>query len=240
MTPRRPTRRRPAVRSARPSRSAAIGGTRVARRAGMSAATTVDRDADHQRDDDRPRLRRRCRRRQADPERIEQRVDALREAEPASSPSTDAEQADRAAPRRTPRRASGGATAPSVRSIAELADALGDGDREGVEDQEGADEQRHAGEHQQEGRQEAEGVADLVRCCGLAFSSRGLDLDAGGTTRSIRALQLSGRRRRSPRPRSGRSGRRLPVMRWASGSVSWAMLAPPKDAPPSSASPTSR
>ena len=44
----------------------------------------------------------------------------------------------------------------------ELAHALGDGDREGVEDQEGAHEQRDEGEREQEGLQEPEVVADVL------------------------------------------------------------------------------
>ena len=53
--------------------------------------------------------------------------------------------------------------APSVRSMPELADALGDRDRERVEDQEAAHQQRHAAEHEQHDPEEAEVVLDVLR-----------------------------------------------------------------------------
>ena len=62
-----------------PSRTAAIGGTRVARIAGPQRGEHGDHDADEQRDDDRPRREHRRGLRQVDAERDEQRVQPLRE-----------------------------------------------------------------------------------------------------------------------------------------------------------------
>ena len=112
----------------------------------------------------------------------------------------------------------------------ELGDPLGDGDREGVEDQEGADEDGDEAEDEQEGLQEAEVVADFFGAAVGVFLRR-LDPRRG----RHRALDPPFERRRrdavrAPRPRSGRSGRALWVSRWATGSVTWAMLAPPKEA----------
>ena len=53
--------------------------------------------------------------------------------------------------------------APSVRSMPELADALGDRDRERVEDQEAAHQQGHAAEHEQDHAEETELVLDVLR-----------------------------------------------------------------------------
>ncbi|MGD0996921.1 MAG: hypothetical protein ABR941_01190 [Thermoleophilia bacterium] len=61
----------------------------------------------------------------------------------------------------------------------ELADALGDGDREGVEDDEGADDHGHPAEGQQDGSQNvADGVADGLGRVGHGLR-RGLDLGVG-------------------------------------------------------------
>ena len=96
--------------STAPSRTAAIGGTRVARSAGRSAASTVI--------DDRRRAARRrscasrtrSRLRQVDAEGDEQRVQALGEREPGKQPDHRREQADQRAPRAAPSAAPAGAS----------------------------------------------------------------------------------------------------------------------------------
>ncbi len=93
---------------------------------------------------------------------------------------------------------------------AELARALGDGDRERVEDQEGADEQRHAREHEQDDRQEGEVAGDLVRLALGVLLGRSRPAPASGMTSRMRlASSLVGDARR-PRPR--RSGRTRPLV----------------------------
>ena len=122
----------------------------------------------------------------------------------------------------------------------EFADPLGDGDREGVEDQEGADEDGDEAEDEEEGLQEAEVVADFFRAAVGVFL-RGLDPDPGRHPLGDPPFQ----RRRPRRPSSAATEiwskrPRLWVSRWATGSVTWAMLAPPKEALPSWVKPTSR
>ena len=73
---RREAARRATFGSVAPSRTAAIGGTRVARIAGKSPATTVTSDADEERDDDRARREDGLGRRQLEPERPEERLRA--------------------------------------------------------------------------------------------------------------------------------------------------------------------
>ena len=119
----------------------------------------------------------------------------------------------------------------------ELGDPLGDGDREGVEDQEGADEEGDAGEDEQGDRRNPRFVADLVRLA-VGVLLRGLDQDRGRVT--FDPLLEALRRRRLGRDRDLVEAPSLPVTRCASGRVSWAMLAPPKEASPSLVSPTSR
>ena len=61
----------------------------------------------------------------------------------------------------------------------QLADALGHGDREGVEDQEAAHQQGHSAEHEQDHPQEAEVVLDVLRLA-LGRLVAGLDRETGG------------------------------------------------------------
>ena len=112
---------------------------------------------------------------------------------------------------------------------AELARALGDGDREGVEDDERPDDQRDVGEDEQEGAQEAQ----------VAFQF-------GGLRRRLLRRPCALRRARQRPPARGRAARPAsrpaaaatsiwskrpssPATRWASASVSSAAAAPPKD-----------
>ena len=67
--------------SVAPSRTAAIGGTRVARRAGKSPASERHERADEQRDDDRARGEDRLRLRQVEVERLEELAQADGETE---------------------------------------------------------------------------------------------------------------------------------------------------------------
>ncbi len=103
--------------------------------------------ADEQRDDDRARLDDRAGVRQVGADGLEQRLQALRDERPPSSP-TSGPRAEHEAlgDDRAQDLAARGAERPQER---ELARALGDGDREGVEDDERADEERDAGEHEQ-------------------------------------------------------------------------------------------
>ena len=100
-----------------PSRIAAIGGTRVARSAGGSPASTRDDDADEQRDDDRARLQHGAAVGQVGAERLEQlRRAPARAPIPASRPSTAPTHARAAALRTTTERRICAREAPSVRS----------------------------------------------------------------------------------------------------------------------------
>ena len=65
--------------SSAPSRTAAIGGTRVARSAGKKLAISVTRIPERERDHDRARLEQEPVVRQREPDRVEQREEALRE-----------------------------------------------------------------------------------------------------------------------------------------------------------------
>ena len=87
---------------------------------------------------------------------------------------------------------------------AELARALGDRDREGVEDLEGAHEQRDPGEHEQRDPQEAEVARDVVRLA-LRRLFAGLGDQVGRQDPGDPVAQLG--RPRRPRPRRPRSGR---------------------------------
>ena len=132
-----------------PSRTAAIGGTRVARFAGRMLASSVmpvpsSSDTMTVRDcDDRRGVR------QVDAERAEQRDHALGEPEAEHEPDHRGHQADHEALEhdRAHDLLARGAERPQR---GELARALRDGDRQGVEDHERADEQRDAGEAEQE------------------------------------------------------------------------------------------
>ena len=122
---------------------------------------------------------------------------------------------------------------------AELGDPLGDRDREGVEDQEGADEDRDEGEDEQEDLQEAEVVADFFGAAVGVFLGR-LDPDPGRHLRARSAA--SARVAETPSSAATEIWSKRPtlwVSRCATGSVTWAMLAPPKEAPPSRVKPTS-
>ena len=122
----------------------------------------------------------------------------------------------------------------------ELAGALGDRDREGVEDQERADEQGDPGEDQQRGLDEAGELADVV-ALGLDVLGAGLDLEVVGQ-RGLRAIAASwsGETPSSAATEIWSNSPSLPVIRWASGRVSTAIVAPPNESTsPSVAIPTS-
>ncbi len=171
--------RRPRARciGTTPSRRASTGGTRIARIAGATLATRLTsvptrtvtmtvrvsmttpllgRSA--------PKALKSARRSAAVPMPEHEADDAADEAE--QQPLAD----DRA-----PDLAARGAEGAQQR---ELAHALGDGDREGVEDEEGADEQRDEGEREQEGLQEAEVVADVLGLLGRLLLA-GAHVDVG-------------------------------------------------------------
>ncbi len=74
----------------------------------------------------------------------------------------------------------------------------------------------------------------------LAFCSAVSTRSVGGTTRSIRCFSSSGDTSGLSPTEIWLKRPTLPVMNWASGSVSCAMLAPPNEVPPSSVRPTSR
>ena len=101
-----------------PSRTAAIGGTRVARKAGRSAASRVttvpsdDRDDHGTRGEDEPGLR------QVEPERLEELVEALREAEADEQPDDRREDPRHEALEDRRSRAPAARVAPTVRSVA--------------------------------------------------------------------------------------------------------------------------
>ena len=119
-----------------PSRTAEIGGTRVARIAGLQRREQRDDDADRQRDDDRARGEDRSRLRQVDPEVDEQRVEPLGEAEPEE----EARRRRRATPITNASSITDHEHLPPVRAErpqrGELARPLGDRDRERVRDHE--------------------------------------------------------------------------------------------------------
>ena len=105
--------------------------------------------AEQQRDDDRARLERQAGLRQRQPERAEERTEALREADTRRETDERGEEPDReglehdGAEHLAPR----GAERPQCR---QLACALRDGDRKGVEDDEAADEERDHAEADEE------------------------------------------------------------------------------------------
>ena len=177
--------------SSAPSRTAAIGGTRVARIAGNSPAstvisvptrseTTIVRGAKTVSASGRSRL-----------ERAEQRLEALREPEPEEEPDDGREEADheRLEQHRAEHLPPGGAERPQRR---ELARPLGDRDRERVEDHERADEQRDPGEGEQEVADERRELADLVLRLLRLLGAR-LHLRVGGEERLDVGDQLLGR-----------------------------------------------
>ncbi len=180
-----------------PSRIAAIGGTRVARRAGKKPAAHGHDDADEQRDDHRARLEDRAVVRQVGSEGLEQPVQRRREPDPDGQADGRAED-----PKQQPfddDRAhdlpAGGAERPQQ---TELPRALGDGDREGVEDDEGPDDDRHVGEDQEEGPQEAELFFEFL-CLVGGF------LGAGAHDERVRAARRGRARRAFPgRPPASR------------------------------------
>ncbi len=162
------TAKRPCVIGVRggistPSRSAAIGGTRVARSAGIrpaSSVTIVPTSSE-------TTIVRVC---STVPLSGRSAPKALNSWSSAGASSDAAEQAQQRAAN-TQQHAFEDHRAQDLRARgaeraqqAELARALRDGDREGVEDDEGPNEQRDVGEDQQEGAQEAE----------VAFEVRGL------------------------------------------------------------------
>ena len=107
----------------------------------------------------------------------------------------------------------------------ELADPLGDGDREGVEDQEGADEDGDEAEDEQEGLQEAEACRGFLRSRGRrfpvpvstrtpagisrgdpAFQRRRRDAVGGGDRDLVEAADLVGERLRDRQRHLGDAG----------------------------------
>ena len=103
--------------SVAPSRTAAIGGTRVARRAGTMLASSVIAGAEQQRDDDRARRDDRRRLRQLDAQRAEQRDQALGDPDPEHEADHRGEEPDHEALEPTERMTCL-REAPSVRSVA--------------------------------------------------------------------------------------------------------------------------
>ena len=165
------------VSSTAPSRSPVTGGTRVARSAGISAAstarpvpstseTTIVRVCDHRAraSGGRSRARRRA-------------PDHRGEGDTGQQSEHRGEQPDRERldHHRGDDLAAVGAEGAQHR---ELAGALGDRDREGVEDQERGDEQGDAREDQQRRLEDADELADVVLLV-LGVLLAGLDLDAG-------------------------------------------------------------
>ena len=156
--------------------SAWTGETRVARRAGASAASDGHADADDERDRDRARGELHAGTRDAHAGGVEQRAEQLGEPKPGEEPgggrrgAEDERLADDGGHDLAARRA-------ERAQQRELARPLRDGDREGVEDDERADEQRGAGEREEHRREEAaDRVVDLV---GLLLGSgcAGLDVE---------------------------------------------------------------
>ena len=164
--------------SSDPSRTAAIGGTRVARLAGSDAREQRDDRAQEERDDDRARLDDRPGVGEVDAERDEQGVHALGDADAEDQPDERGQQADHEAfdLHRAQDLLARGAEGPQG---GELAGPLGDRDRQGVEDHERAHEQRDAAEAEQEDPDEAEALVRLLG--GLRGLVRGkLDVGVGG------------------------------------------------------------
>ena len=122
----------------------------------------------------------------------------------------------------------------------ELGDPLGDGDREGVEDQEGADEDGDEAEDEQEGLQEAEACRGFLRSCGRRFPAPVSTRTAAGISRSIRRFSAVGETPVAAATEIWSKRPTLWVSACATGSVTWAMLAPPKEALPSWVKPTRR
>ena len=200
--------------SVAPSRTAAIGGTRVARRAGRMLASSVipmptPSRRDRARRDDRRPLR------QLDAHGVEQHDHALRDPVSDHEAERRGEQAEHEALEhdRAHDLLARGAERPQRR---ELTRALGDGDRERVEDHERADQQRDAAEGQQEAsgssRSRAPSLRGLVER-GLAV----LDLQVGGEQRLDGATSSRPTCPAWPRSRSSRSD----PSRWNSV---WAVL----------------
>ena len=155
----RPSRPSGSVRSATrgsvaPSRTAAIGGTRVARTAGRRLASSVTMIPTSERDDDRARLEDQPAVRQREADGVEQLEEPLARARARGRArrSTRAipidERLDDDRAQHLPARRADRA------QRRELARALGDRDRERVRDHEAADEERDAAEREQEAAQE--------------------------------------------------------------------------------------
>ena len=94
-----PEARESSSRQVAPSRTAAIGGTRVALIAGPEAREQRHDDADDEADDDRARSEDRAALREVDADRDEQRVQALRDPEPEEEAEHRSERARPRAPR---------------------------------------------------------------------------------------------------------------------------------------------
>ena len=154
-----------------PSRTAAIGGIRVARTAGHTEATSVTQRAGQHRDDRGPQLEHHRRLRHLEVDCAEERRQSLCEqhAEPetdrrgdeAEDGALEDDRAEHLPPRGAER---------SERR--ELLRPLRDRDRERVEDDEGADEERDAAEGEQEVADERDELADALSVLALPARRR--------------------------------------------------------------------
>ena len=104
--------------SVAPSRTAAIGGTRVARIAGRRLASSVTRMPTSERDDDRPRLEQEPLFGSVKPTASKSLKRPFASARPRDQADDRRERADRRAPRSRPTRSTCRREAPSVRSVA--------------------------------------------------------------------------------------------------------------------------
>ena len=169
-----------ARRQAQPARGAGGVAQRLDRRDARRAPRRHEagdqrhEHADQQRHDDRARGEDRAGLRQVEPERLEQRVDALGQCEAGREPDRAGGRAhdqrlghDRA--QHLAPRGAGEAQQP------ELARALGDHDRQGVEDRERPDQQRHAAEAQQHALDDRDEALQPVQGEAVLLG-RGLDL----------------------------------------------------------------
>ena len=148
--------------SSAPSRTAAIGGTRVARRAGKKLAISVTTMPSASDDDDRPRLEEEPVVGQREADGVEQREQPLREGEPEEQPDDRREDAhhERLEHDRRANLAPRGSERAQRR---ELARPLRDRDRERVHDHERADEQRDQPECEQEVAEERDERIGVLR-----------------------------------------------------------------------------
>ena len=194
--------------SVAPSRTAASGGTRVARKAGRRLATTRDEDARSERDHaPRSAVRMRPLFGSVKPDGVEEREQAFRQPDADREPDqrrqhADDERLDQDRGQDLPTRRADGAQG------RELPRPLGDRDRERVGDHEAADEERDPAEGEQEAAQERD---EAVRLRGVVLGllrRRSSPVRSAGTSAwSSRTSLFVRRRPASPRPRSRPAGR---------------------------------